>query len=240
MVKDIINLHNIWKIYQMGEVQVEALRGITIDIKAGEFVAITGPSGSGKSTLMNLLGSLDLPTKGTILLDGHNIAEMSESELAVLRGKKIGFIFQQFNLLPTFTALENVRIPLELQDVPSAESEKRARQLLNDVGLGDRIYHMPSQLSGGEQQRVAIARALSGDPDVILADEPTGNLDSKTGKFILNLLNTLHKKKGKTIILVTHDIHLVQYALRVVHIKDGYVDKEYRNHKRGVMKYESA
>lgn len=231
-MSDIIHLEDVWKIYRMGEVDVEALRGITLRVKAGEFVAITGPSGSGKSTLMHLLGSLDLPTRGDIFLDGQNIADMSESELAMLRGRKIGFIFQQFNLLPTFTALENVMMPLELQDVPSKEAEKQAKQLLIDVGLGDRLSHMPSQLSGGQQQRVAIARALAGDPDMILADEPTGNLDSKTGKYIMNLLGTLHKKKKKTIILVTHDIDLVRHAFRIVHIKDGCIDKEYKNQRR--------
>ena len=224
----IIKLDSVEKTYHMGEVDVPALNGISIIIEQGEFVAVTGPSGSGKSTFMNLLGSLDLPTKGTVSLEGQDIATMSESALAQLRGKKIGFIFQQFNLLPTFTALQNVMIPLELQDVPVKDAEQQARKLLEEVGLGDRIHHMPSQLSGGQQQRVAIARALAGDPDVILADEPTGNLDSKTGEYILGLLYTLHKTKKKTIILVTHDQNLVKHAFRVVEVKDGKIFKEYR------------
>jgi len=228
MKKTIIKLENVEKIYHMGEVDVPALRGISLEIQEGEFLAVTGPSGSGKSTLMHLLGSLDLPTKGKIFLDGKNIAEMSESDLATLRGKKIGFIFQQFNLLPTFTALENVMLTLELQDVPTNEAKKHATKLLTDVGLGDRLTHMPSQLSGGQQQRVAIARALAGDPDVILADEPTGNLDSKTGEYSMNLLGGLHKK-GKTIILVTHDRNLVHHAHRVIQTKDGLIDREYKS-----------
>ncbi|MFC2143386.1 ABC transporter ATP-binding protein [Candidatus Aenigmatarchaeota archaeon] len=227
-MKEIIKLQNVWKIYKMGEVNVDALRGITLTINAGEFVAITGPSGSGKSTLMHILGSLDLPTKGKVFLDGKNIAQMSESELAQLRGKKVGFIFQQFNLLPTFTAIENVMLPLELQDFSYKQAEKEATRLLTMVGLRDRMNHLPKELSGGQQQRVSIARALAGDPDVILADEPTGNLDSKTGKYIMDLLGKLHKKEKKTILLVTHDRNLVKHAHRVVHIKDGYVYKGYK------------
>ena len=167
MTRPIIKLEKVEKIYHMGEVDVPALRGISLEIQEGEFLAVTGPSGSGKSTLMHLLGSLDLPTKGKIFLDGKNIAEMSESDLATLRGKKIGFIFQQFNLLPTFTALEKVMLTLELQDVPTKEAKKHATKFLKDVGLGDRLTHMPSQLSGGQQQGVAIARSLAGNPDVL-------------------------------------------------------------------------
>ncbi|MEW5896653.1 MAG: ABC transporter ATP-binding protein [Nanoarchaeota archaeon] len=230
----LISLDDVWKVYHMGEVDVPALQGITLKIRRGEFVTITGPSGSGKSTMMNVVGALDIPSKGAVFLKHKNIADMPESDLAQLRGETIGFIFQQFNLLPTFSALDNVKIPLELQNFDDTEAEKRAMKILESVGLGDRLHHYPSQLSGGQQQRVAIARALAANPDVVLADEPTGNLDSKTGEFIMNLLGELHQKEGKTIIMVTHDLHLVQYADRVVHIKDGKIEKE--QHKSHIHK----
>ena len=223
--KSIIKLDDIWKIYEMGEVEVNALRGVSLTINQGDFVAITGASGSGKSTMMNLVGCLDLPTKGSIFLDGKDISKMNESDLAQIRGQKIGFIFQQFNLIPTLSALENVMLPLEFQDMPSDIARKRTVEILGLVGLGDRTYHSPSQLSGGEQQRVAIARALANNPDIILADEPTGNLDSKTGTDVLDLLQSLWKKEGKTIIIVTHDLRLASYAKRMVQLKDGQIIK---------------
>lgn len=218
-------LHNVWKTYRMGEVEVNALRGVSLAISQGEFVAITGASGSGKSTMMNLVGCLDLPTKGSIFLDGRYISKMSESDLAGVRGKKIGFIFQQFHLIPTLSALENVMLPLEFQDMPSDAARKRAVEILDLVGLGDRMGHLPSQLSGGQQQRVAIARSLANNPDVILGDEPTGNLDSKTGSDVLDLLQSLWKKEGKTVIMVTHDLKLASYAKRIVQLKDGQIIK---------------
>ena len=219
----IIRLENVWKTYTMGEVEVSALKGVSLSINQGDFLIITGASGSGKSTMMNLVGCLDLPTKGSIYLDGRDISKLSESELARIRGKKIGFIFQQFNLIPKLTAIENVMLPLEFQDTPTAVARKKAEDLLNLVGLGDRMHHLPSQLSGGQQQRVAIARSLSNNPDVILADEPTGNLDSKSGSDVMGMLLSLWKKEGKTIIVVTHDIGLAKHGKRQIQLKDGQI-----------------
>jgi putative ABC transport system ATP-binding protein len=221
----VIRLENVWKIYEMGEVRVNALRGVTLEINSRDFVAITGASGSGKSTMMNLVGCLDLPSKGTIFLDGRDISKLSESELAQIRGRKIGFIFQQFNLIPNLSALENVMLPMEFQDLPIENARKRATDLLNMVELGDRMHHLPSQLSGGEQQRVAIARSLSNDPEVVLADEPTGNLDSKSGSDVIDLLKDLWRKEGKTIIMVTHDLNLAGRAKRKIQLKDGQITK---------------
>lgn len=232
-MKSIITLNNVWKVYHLGDVRVEALRGVNLDIPKGEFISILGASGSGKSTLMSLIGALDIPTDGSIYLDGHDIAELSESTLATIRGRKIGFVFQQFNLIQTLTALENVMLPLDLQEMPN--SRERALQLLETVGLGNRINHKPKELSGGQQQRVAIARALANDPEVILADEPTGNLDSQTGEEIMNLLIKLHLE-GRTIILVTHDIELVKHAERVVHIKDGQITSLLKDGRKEVRK----
>ncbi|RZN34101.1 MAG: ABC transporter ATP-binding protein [Methanophagales archaeon ANME-1-THS] len=230
----VIQLEKVWKIYQMGDVQVPALRGIDLEIERGEFLAIAGASGSGKSTMMNLIGCLDLPSKGKIRLDGTDIATLRESQVAQIRGQKIGFVFQQFNLIPTLTALENVMLPLEFQNVGTAGARARALELLKVVGLGDRVHHLPSQLSGGQQQRVAIARALAVNPDIILADEPTGNLDSKTGAFIMNVLSEIYRKDSKTIILVTHDFHLVKRAERIVYLNDGQIERiEYNNKARG-------
>ena len=223
MKKSIIKLKNVWKVYKMGEIEVAALKEISLNIIENEFVAITGSSGSGKSTMMNLVGCLDLPTKGSIFLDNKDISELSESELSRIRGKKIGFIFQQFNLIPNLTALENVMLPLEFQDTSTDVAEKKSIDLLNLVGLGDRMHHLPSQLSGGQQQRVAIARALSNNPEVILADEPTGNLDSKSGSDVLSLLEELWKNEKKTIIMVTHDLNLAQRAKRKIQLKDGQI-----------------
>jgi putative ABC transport system ATP-binding protein len=233
MDKTIIELKDVWKIYQMGQVDVPALRGVDLKISKGEFVAIVGPSGSGKSTMMNLVGCLDLPTKGGIYLDGHNIANLDESKLAQIRGQKIGFVFQQFNLIPNLTALENVMLPLAFQGIDDDIAEKKALKLLNLVGLGDRVRHLPTQLSGGQMQRVSIARALANDPEVILADEPTGNLDSTTGRFIMDFLGKIHKGDSKTIIMVTHDLNLSKAAEKVVHIKDGKVEKIETIRKRG-------
>jgi putative ABC transport system ATP-binding protein len=227
----VIRLENVWKIYQMGDVQVPALKGIDLEVEKGEFLAIAGVSGSGKSTMMNLIGCLDLPSKGRIFLGGDDIASFDESTLAQIRGQKIGFVFQQFNLIPTLTALENVMLPLEFQNVDTATAREIALEILNKVGLGDRVHHLPSQLSGGQQQRVAISRALAIDPDIILADEPTGNLDSKTGAFIMNLLSETHRKDGKSIIIVTHDFHLVKRAERIVYLKDGEIERIEHNHK---------
>lgn len=221
--KQIIKLDNVWKIYQIGDVKVEALRGADLSIGMGDFVAITGPSGSGKSTIVNMIGALDIPSKGIIYLDGKDISKLHESHLAEIRGKKIGFVFQQFNLISTLSALENVMLPMEFQDRDDAE--EKAREALELVGLKDRMYHKPKELSGGQQQRVAIARALANDPEVILADEPTGNLDSKTGKEIMDLFKDLNKK-GKTIVLVTHDINLINYCKRTIHLLDGKVVKK--------------
>jgi len=218
----LIQLEQASKTYQMGEVKVTALQDANLKIKSGESILILGPSGSGKSTMMNLIGCLDTPSKGKVLLDGKNISRMSESELAILRGKKIGFIFQTFNLIPNLTATENVALPIEIQGTDSYTAKKRATKLLDQVGLKDRANHRPAQMSGGERQRVAIARALANDPDVILADEPTGNLDSKTGKKIMEVLEDLHKK-GKTIIIVTHDKSLKRQNTRIVQLKDGKI-----------------
>ena len=221
----VIKLNEVFKIYTMGETEVRAVAGISLDIMEGEFVSIMGPSGSGKSTSMNLIGSLDTPTRGEIYLDNHNISHLEESDLAQIRGKKIGFIFQQFNLIPNLTAQENVSLPLMFQGVSKPERDAVAAELLKKVDLGDRMDHYPRQLSGGQQQRVAIARSLSNDPEVILADEPTGNLDTKTGTKVLDFLNELNEE-GKTIIMVTHDPDLAQEHADVVYwLLDGKVEK---------------
>ncbi|MBN2880878.1 ABC transporter ATP-binding protein [Candidatus Woesearchaeota archaeon] len=219
----LVVLKDVWKVYQMGEVDVPALRGINVSINKGDFVAIIGASGSGKSTMMNLVGCLDTPTKGTILLKNKDISKMSPSQLAQLRGKTIGFIFQQYNLLQNMTAFENVMLPLELQEVNDAKAKEQAQKVLKLVGLDDKKLNRPTQLSGGQQQRVSIARCLAADPEIILADEPTGALDSVTGKDVLEMLHELWEKEGKTIILVTHDLKLAQYAKTTITLKDGQV-----------------
>jgi len=224
MAKNIIELKNVAKHYEMGENLVKALDGVNITIEQGDFVAIMGPSGSGKSTGMNLIGSLDLATQGNIYLDGHDIEYLEESELAQIRGKKIGFIFQQFNLIPNLTAKENVMLPMLFQGKEEFEREKKAEELLKLVELGERMDHYPNQLSGGQQQRVAIARALANDPEVILADEPTGNLDTKTGEMVMKFLNKLNDE-GKTIIMVTHNPELArEHAKTIYSIRDGKVE----------------
>ncbi len=221
--KEVIKLENVYKIYTIGKTQVNALRGVSLSIKKGEMVAILGPSGAGKSTLMNMVGCLDIPTKGDIYLFGRNIAHLHESDLATLRGKKIGFIFQQFNLIPYLTAIENITLPMLFQSKSKRERIKRGRELLKIVELEDREKHKPNELSGGQQQRVAIARALANDPEIILADEPTGNLDTKTGSTILDFLKTLNKKFNKTIVIVTHDRKIGSECQRQVFIKDGQI-----------------
>lgn len=223
--KIILELKNAHKYYYMGENIVKAVDGISLKINKGDFVAIMGPSGSGKSTSMNLVGSLDIPTKGKILLDGEDISTFSESDLAQIRGKKIGFIFQSFNLIPNLTAKENVMIPMMFQGVDEFERQDRAEELLRLVELEERMDHYPNELSGGEMQRVAIARSLANDPEVILADEPTGNLDSQTGEIVLNFLEKLNQQ-GKTIIMVTHDPNLAQKHAKIVYwLKDGKLEK---------------
>lgn len=227
----VIQIKDAWKTYDVGDVKVHALRGLNLSVFPGEFVAIQGPSGSGKSTAMNLVGCLDVPTKGSVLLDGQDISELYESDLAQIRGQKIGFIFQKFNLIPTLSALENVKLPMAFQGISEEERNKRATELLELVDLGERINHAPNELSGGQQQRVAIARSLALDPPVILADEPTGNLDSKMGKVVMEFLIKLHKEKNKTIIMVTHDDKLATFADRTEFLKDGQIVKSLNNGK---------
>ena len=222
-MKPIIELEDVWKIYPMGAVSVPALQGISLKVGEGQFLALMGASGSGKSTAMNLVGCLDIPSRGNVLLQGRNIASLSESHLAQIRGKVIGFIFQQFNLIPTLSALENVGLPMLFQGHSRDEREKRALELLHRVGLDERAFHKPSELSGGQQQRVAIARALANDPKVILADEPTGNLDSATGKQVIAMLKELHRKEHKTIVMVTHDKDIAKHADRIVRLQDGKI-----------------
>ncbi len=221
MKKSIIRLVDVWKTYSLGEVHVHALRGLHIDIKKEEFVSVQGPSGSGKSTAMNLIGCLDYPTKGKVYLEEKDISTLNESELSQIRGRKIGFVFQQFNLIPSLSALENVMLPMIFQEYPAEKRKAKSKLLLEKVGLGSRINHRPKELSGGQQQRVSIARALANDPEVILADEPTGNLDSETGNHIMDMLKDLHKNDHKTIILVTHDQRIAAMAQRSIFIMDG-------------------
>ena len=223
-MKPVIKLENVWKTYKMGNIEVNALQGLNLEVKEGEFLAIMGPSGSGKSTAVNMIGCLDVPTKGHIYLDQHDISKLSESDLAQIRGKKIGFIFQQFNLLNTLSALENVALPMLFQNTNREKRLETAKKLLEMVELGDRLNHKPNELSGGQQQRVAIARSLSNDPEVVLADEPTGNLDSKTGEIVIKFLEKLNKE-GKTIIMVSHDANVARHAQRIEHLKDGRVVK---------------
>ena len=236
MNEDVIRMNDVWKTYSMGETSLDALKNVSVVIKEGEFVAITGSSGSGKSTMMNIIGCLDTPTKGTVFLRGKDIALLNESQLAEIRGKSIGFIFQQFNLLPTLSALENVMLPLEFQDEDDDKTKERAAKLLKMVGLGERIHHLPSQLSGGQRQRVAIARSLAVDPKIVLADEPTGNLDSKTGTYIMKFLSELNEKENKTIIIVTHDTELIKYAKKILYVKDGEIIKITNNSKKRKLK----
>lgn len=218
----LIEMQDLVKIYELGEEKVHALNGVNLTVDHGEYLAVMGPSGSGKSTLMNIIGCLDTPTSGRYILDGTPVETMSDDELAAIRNKKIGFVFQTFNLLPRTTALHNVELPLIYARVPRAVRRARAEQTLRDVGLGDRMHHQPSELSGGQRQRVAIARALVNGPSLLLADEPTGNLDSKTGREILDLFRELHHR-GNSIIMVTHEDDVAREARRIVHLRDGMV-----------------
>jgi putative ABC transport system ATP-binding protein len=222
----IIELRDVWKIYDEGEEsEVDALKNVNLHVKEGDFIAVMGPSGSGKTTAMNLIGSLDVPTRGEIFLDKHNISHLTESDLAQVRGRRIGFIFQQFNLIPNLTAKENVILPMIFQGRDEFEREKRAVELLKMVELENRMDHYPSELSGGQQQRVAIARALANNPEVILADEPTGNLDTHSGEIVMKFLNDLNNK-GRTIIIVTHSPEIaMKHAKKIYWIKDGQIEK---------------
>ena len=220
---NIINIEHIAKIYQVGSEEVRALRDVSLRIDKNEYVAIMGPSGSGKSTLMNILGCLDTPSKGLYDFNGVNVSEMNDNELAQIRNREIGFVFQTFNLLPRSDALHNVELPLIYAGLPGYERKEKAKQALENVGLSDRIHHKPNELSGGQRQRVAVARALVTNPSIILADEPTGNLDSKTGNDIMVLFNEIHEK-GNTIIVVTHEDEIARHAKRIIRLKDGLVE----------------
>jgi putative ABC transport system ATP-binding protein len=220
-----ISMKKIAKTYEMGEAMVHALKEINLEVEAGEFISIVGPSGSGKSTLMNLIGCLDRPSEGEYHLDGEKVSELNDDELAHIRNKKIGFVFQTFNLLPRTNCLHNVELPLLYSNVARKEREKKALDLLRRVGLGERVYHNPNELSGGERQRVTIARALVNDPAIVLADEPTGNLDSKTGSEIMAIFTELNKE-GKTIVLVTHERYIADYSHRIITLRDGEVVSE--------------
>jgi putative ABC transport system ATP-binding protein len=223
----LIETVDLWKTYIMGSEEIHALRGVSLQIERGEYVAIMGPSGSGKSTLMNLIGCLDTPTKGSYLLNGQQVSQMNDNELARIRNEEIGFVFQTFNLLPRATALRNVELPLVYAGMAPKDRERRAREALDKVELTSRMTHRPNELSGGQRQRVAIARALVNNPSILLADEPTGNLDSKTGLEIMGLFERLHKA-GNTIVLVTHEADVAAYAHRAIHIRDGQVENDVR------------
>ncbi len=218
-----IKMEKIWRIFEIGKVKVEALRGIDLNIKEGEFMAIMGPSGSGKSTLMHIMGCLDTPSKGSYALDGEKIEELDDNQLAEIRNEKVGFVFQSFNLLSYANAYENVELPLIFKGVNASQRHKKVLEVLERVGLSDRMNHKPSELSGGQQQRVAIARAMVNDPRIIMADEPTGNLDSQSGQEIINLFNDLWKQ-GNTIVMITHDESIAQRCERVIHLKDGRIE----------------
>jgi putative ABC transport system ATP-binding protein len=223
----IIETQDLWKTYIMGSEEIHALRGVSISIEKGDYVAIMGPSGSGKSTLMNLIGCLDTPTKGSYLLNGKEVAQMNDNELARIRNEEIGFVFQTFNLLPRASALHNVELPLVYAGVTAKERQERAREALRKVELDNRMTHKPNELSGGQRQRVAIARALVNNPSILLADEPTGNLDSKTGVEIMALFDRLYQS-GNTIVLVTHEADIAAHARRAIHLRDGQIEKDVR------------
>ncbi len=222
---EVIRIENLTRFYTIGEETVRALNGINLSIRKNEYVALMGPSGSGKSTLMNIIGCLDTPTSGEYFLNGPNVAQLSDSELAAIRNKEIGFVFQTFNLLPRLTALQNVALPLVYAGIPEAERLKKAKEVLEQVGLGNRMTHKPNELSGGQRQRVAVARALVNHPSIILADEPTGNLDTKTSEEIMQLFDIIHQA-GNTIVLVTHEEDIALRARRVVRMRDGIVESD--------------
>lgn len=219
----IVKLEDVWKIYQLGKVEVPALRGVDLEIKKGDFVSLMGPSGSGKSTFLHIIGCLDLPSKGRVFLDDKDISSLSENELAQIRARKIGFVFQQFNLLSNLSALENVALPMAFLGESEEKRKERAKELLISFGLENRLFHKPAELSGGEQQRVALARALANNPEAVVADEPTGNLDSKTGALIMEILAKLHNEQKKTVIIVTHDKNVAAYGEKIVFLKDGEI-----------------
>jgi putative ABC transport system ATP-binding protein len=229
MAKTVIELEDVWKVYRMGEVDVVALKSASLEIKQGEFAVVEGPSGSGKSTMLNLIGCLDLPSHGKVILDGENISHMRESKLSQTRGRKMGFVFQQFNLMPSLNALDNIMLPMQFLNIDPRDAREKALDALEMVGLSNRALHLPSQMSGGERQRVAIARAISCDPEIIIADEPTGNLDSKTGTGVVEFLMRLHKQ-GKTIVMATHDPDFMSLAERIIHIKDAQIERIEHNH----------
>ncbi len=222
----VIKASDVVKVYDMDGIQVRALDGVSLDVSKGDYVSIMGPSGSGKTTLLDVLSALLRPTSGEIYINAKPISKMDDDELARIRGKTIGFIFQTFNLIPRLTALENVMLPLWFEGFPKKERKEIATKGLNDVGLGDRIHHRPTELSGGQRQRVAIARALANDPDIIVADEPTGNLDSKSGEQILQIIDELNSKKNKTILMVTHERYVAERAGKIIHLKDGKIEKQ--------------
>ena len=220
----LLKLENVWKTYNLGKIKIDVLKNISLSIIKQDFVVVLGPSGSGKSTLLNVMSCLDIPTKGRVFLENKDISKLNEDELAEIRGKTIGFVFQQFNLLPHLTALENVILPTIFRGVNQNERLKKAKHYLDSVGLSDRLNHRPSELSGGERQRVAISRALVNNPEIIVADEPTGNVDSKTGQHIMKILKDLNEKEKRTIIVVTHDIGLQNFANKIIKIKDGEIE----------------
>ncbi|MFA5412499.1 MAG: ABC transporter ATP-binding protein [Candidatus Micrarchaeia archaeon] len=222
MVREIIKLERVSKFYQMGDSRVDALRELSLTIHENDYMSVFGPSGSGKSTLLHMMGLLDVPSSGRVLVDGKDVSQLHENALARIRGKKIGFIFQVFNLVPSLSALENVALPMMIYDVPKYERERRAEELLVSLDMGNRINHLPGELSGGQRQRVAIARSLANNPEIILADEPTGNLDSKTGEEVVNIFNELHRE-GKTLVVVTHDPDIARNTDEVVRIRDGTI-----------------
>jgi len=225
-MKAIVKVQGVKKAYRMGKVIVPALRGVSFEVREGEFLAVLGPSGSGKSTLLHLIGCLDRPDEGKIIVDGADVLKLSDEELAELRLRKIGFVFQFFNLLPRLTAIKNVELPLIIAGVPEKEARERAKEMLRLVGLEARVSHRPTELSGGEQQRVAIARALINNPKIVLADEPTGNLDTKSGWEIVQLMKRLNEERGQTFIVVTHDPHIAETADRILYLKDGLIEGE--------------
>ncbi|MFZ3074332.1 MAG: ABC transporter ATP-binding protein [Minisyncoccales bacterium] len=225
-MEPLIKLEDVWKIYKLGKTEVQSLRGINLEVPHGGFVTVMGPSGSGKSTLLNMVGLLDVPTRGRLLVKGIDAAKMPESELAKLRGKTIGFVFQEFNLLNHLRAWENVELPMIFQGMPENQRKERARELLDQVDMGHRANHQLAELSGGERQRVAIARAFVNDPDMVIADEPTGNLDSLSGKKVMEILTDFHEKQGRTLLVVTHDHNIGAYGHQRVFIKDGQLVDE--------------